>query len=124
MDAVLTKFNLRLLHPPPLHDLYEFSLKHLSLIRPEKTKYKTRELQSFEAVLKLLPWVPEGFFSLLFPAKIERQIRDRDERFRYKKLEFALPLILNQSFLVGLFLWRHQRKTYSCFTLTLTFIHF
>jgi len=27
-----------------------------------------------------IPWVPEGFFPLLFAVKIERRSRDRDER--------------------------------------------
>ena len=45
--------------------------------------------------------------------------------FRNKKngiCKLCAPLlILNPSFLAGLFLWRRQRKTYSCFTLTLAF---
>ena len=46
--------------------------------------------------------------------------------FRYKKKEgicklCAPLLVLNPSFLAGLFLWRRQRKTNSCFTLILTF---
>ena len=41
-------------------------------------KSKSNELpQSFGC---LLPWVPEGFFFLLFPTKIERRSRDREER--------------------------------------------
>ena len=48
----------------------------------QEIKGDFRELKSKKfpgAAWPRIPWVPEGFFLLLFAAKIERRSRDRDE---------------------------------------------